>query len=226
MCTRQLVGVAAVSLLTGYCLGALLTHPCIIPKCTKKEGENRQVLKKHASTEENTTEETRTEKNGNSGKQDKSKSGEKEGEEEEDGDESDEGLLEIDSSSLNRVPGEVRMALVVRTDLGMQKGKIAAQCGHAAVTCYKLMSDTDSNARNPSMLRRWYMGGQAKIALKCASEEDLDLLFARALSLNINAYVVHDAGRTQIPSGSATVLGLGPAPKSVLDQVTGELRLL
>jgi len=207
MSTNQIAGVAAVSLLTGCCIGALLTHQCTRPVSVKQEKKDKRISKDNAATK-NTEEKSSTVS------------------EDEDGDESDEELLEVDSSSLNRVPGEVRMALVVRTDLGMQKGKIAAQCGHAAVTCYKLMSDANSNARNPTMLRRWYAGGQAKIALKCPHEEDMDLLFAKALSLNINAYVVHDAGRTQIPSGSATVLGLGPAPKSVLDKVTGVLKLL
>jgi PTH2 family peptidyl-tRNA hydrolase len=48
----------------------------------------------------------------------------------------------------------------------------------------------------------------------------------RARALGIGAEVVADAGRTQIDAGSLTVLGVGPAPKSLIDQVTGELKLL
>ncbi len=51
-------------------------------------------------------------------------------------------------------------------------------------------------------------------------------LQARAHSLGITAEVIADAGRTQIASGSRTVLGVGPAPKSLVDQVTGGLKLL
>jgi peptidyl-tRNA hydrolase, PTH2 family len=40
------------------------------------------------------------------------------------------------------------------------------------------------------------------------------------------AEVIADAGRTQIASGSLTVLGIGPAPKGVVDGVTGQLKLL
>lgn len=132
--------------------------------------------------------------------------------------------LQVDSTSLNDIPGESRMALVVRTDLGMTKGKAAAQCAHAALGCYRLMQ-SDGDAHNPVLLTRWERTGQAKIALQVKTKDDMDELFARAISLNINAYVVHDAGRTQIEAGSATVLGLGPAPKSVLDEVTGGLKL-
>lgn len=134
--------------------------------------------------------------------------------------------VEIDSTPLNGVPGEVRMTLIVRQDLKMGKGKAAAQCSHATLALYKKMSDLQSNAYNPQMLRRWeYGNGQAKITLQVPSQEDMDLLFATAMSLGVNAYIVHDAGRTQIAAGSATVLGLGPAPKSVMDQITSDLKL-
>lgn len=52
------------------------------------------------------------------------------------------------------------------------------------------------------------------------------MLQAQAISLGLCAQIIHDAGRTQIASGSATVLGVGPAPKSMVDQVTGHLKLL
>ena len=52
------------------------------------------------------------------------------------------------------------------------------------------------------------------------------MLQATAISLGLVAEVIQDAGRTQIASGSHTVLGIGPARKSVLDKVTGHLKLL
>ncbi|EAT85084.1 aminoacyl-tRNA hydrolase [Parastagonospora nodorum] len=118
---------------------------------------------------------------------------------------------------------ECKMVLVVRTDLGMTKGKIGAQCGHATLACYKHFLRT---APNSPTLRRWESLGQAKVALQVKSEEELEMLQAQALSLGVVAHIIHDAGRTQIASGSATVLGIGPAPKSVIDQVTGHLKLL
>jgi peptidyl-tRNA hydrolase, PTH2 family len=75
------------------------------------------------------------------------------------------------------------------------------------------------------MVQRWEAGGQAKVTLQAKSEEDLLVLQAAAMSLSLTAKVVHDAGRTQIAAGSATVLGIGPAPKSLIDQVTGSLKL-
>ncbi|SCV01287.1 LANO_0F11034g1_1 [Lachancea nothofagi CBS 11611] len=143
-----------------------------------------------------------------------------------DGSDEDEDEVEINSLSLNDIPGEVKMALVIRQDLAMKKGKIAAQCCHAALACYRLIAtDPSRDSFNLQMTQRWLHHGQAKITLKCPDKETMDELFAMALSLGVNSYVVHDAGRTQIAAGSATVLGLGPAPKAVMDQITGELKL-
>lgn len=102
-------------------------------------------------------------------------------------------------------------------------GKIAAQCGHATLACYK--SFLRINPKHP-ILQRWESQGQAKVALKVDSEDEMLMLQATAVSLGLCAQVIHDAGRTQIASGSATVLGIGPAPKSKINEVTGHLKLL
>lgn len=62
--------------------------------------------------------------------------------------------------------------------------------------------------------------------MQAKSEEQLEELQAKAMSLGLVARIVRDAGRTQIPAGSATVLGVGPGPKGVVDEVSGELKLL
>jgi PTH2 family peptidyl-tRNA hydrolase len=147
-------------------------------------------------------------------------------EKEEAEDSEDESSDEDDDSTPAEFPGhneECKMVLVVRTDLGMTKGKIGAQCGHATLACYKHFL---KHSPESTLLRRWERMGQAKVALQVKSEEELELLQAQALSLGLVAHIIHDAGRTQIASGSATVLGIGPAPKGVIDQVTGHLKLL
>ncbi|OJA21256.1 hypothetical protein AZE42_02539 [Rhizopogon vesiculosus] len=114
-----------------------------------------------------------------------------------------------------------KMVLIVRTDLKMTQGKIAAQCGHATLACYKALLRT-----NPELLQHWERTGQAKIALKGSSEDELLELEAIAKSLNLCARSILDAGRTQIAAGSRTVLGIGPAPVDLINQVTGHLKLL
>ncbi|KXX80667.1 Peptidyl-tRNA hydrolase 2, mitochondrial [Madurella mycetomatis] len=124
---------------------------------------------------------------------------------------------------------ECKLVLVVRTDLGMTKGKIAAQCGHATLACYKALlqaSQRDPQGAEARLLRQWERHGQAKIAVQVKGEDEMLALMGRARSLGVTAEVICDAGRTQIASGSRTVLGVGPAPKSAVDAVTGHLKLL
>ncbi|KAL2835156.1 peptidyl-tRNA hydrolase PTH2-domain-containing protein [Aspergillus cavernicola] len=149
------------------------------------------------------------------GSSDEEEEGEEEESEEEEGDGGELANFEDNTE-------EVKLVLVVRTDLGMTKGKIAAQCSHATLACYKYLVTHSSSS---PILHRWEQQGQAKIALQIKSEEELQLLQAQAISLGLCARVIQDAGRTQIASGSRTVLGV-LGPKSVVDTVTGHLKLL
>ncbi|KAI6153312.1 peptidyl-tRNA hydrolase 2 [Pisolithus tinctorius] len=139
-----------------------------------------------------------------------------------DGEEEEEDLADGDLAAIK--PGmlqQCKLVLVVRTDLGMTTGKIAAQCGHATLACYKALMKT-----NPKLVQHWERTGQAKIALRGSSEDELLELEAIAKSLNLCARSILDAGRTQIAAGSRTVLGIGPAPVDLINQVTGHLKLL
>jgi peptidyl-tRNA hydrolase len=85
--------------------------------------------------------------------------------------------------------------------MALSSGKIAAQCSHATLACYKYLLNHTPSA---SLLQRWERGGQPKIAVQVKSEDELTLLQAQAMSLGLCAKVIHDAGRTQIAAGSAT----------------------
>ena len=68
--------------------------------------------------------------------------------------------------------------------------------------------------------------GSAKIVLGVQSEEELLRLAEHAAALKLPFHIVQDAGRTQVEPGTRTVLGIGPAPSALIDQVTGTLSLL
>jgi len=123
-------------------------------------------------------------------------------------------------SSMSDFLKNSKMVLVVRTDLGMQKGKAAAQCAHAALGCYKKAVKNNSNA-----LSAWEKTGQAKVCLKIDSEESMLNLAAKAREAGLTWTIVRDAGRTQVEAGSMTVLGIGPAAVEDIDKITGHLKL-
>jgi len=114
-----------------------------------------------------------------------------------------------------------KQVLCVNTSLKkMDKGKAMAQCGHATLGAYRL-----SEKYVPVNVKHWFRSGQAKIVVKC-TEEEMEAVAAHAKRLGVVSYTVEDAGRTQIPAGSKTVCAVGPAPQSVLDEISGGFKLM
>ncbi len=114
-----------------------------------------------------------------------------------------------------------KQVLIVRLDLRMGRGKIAVQCSHAAVSAAE-----EARAKFPRWYEAWRTAGQSKIALKVREENSLLELERKARNFPLPAYLVRDRGLTQIPPGTATCLGIGPAPSGTLDILTGRLTLL
>lgn len=127
-------------------------------------------------------------------------------------------VIKIDQWGILDAP--YKMLLCVNTDLNMGKGKIAAQCCHAAVGCYKRSCNIC-----PAAIRAWERTGCAKVALKCPDLNELERIARIASSKGIPLYLVEDAGRTQIAAGSRTVLGLF-GPVNVFDGITDHLKLV
>lgn len=116
--------------------------------------------------------------------------------------------------------GEYKLVLVVNNELKMGKGKVAAQCAHAAVSAVHRLS-----LKDPDMLYQWHICGQPKVVVKTESAQSLRQLADKARSLGLAASIIRDAGRTQIAPGSQTVLGVGPGPEQLVNEVTGHLKL-
>tara|TARA_B100001996_G_C18587569_1_gene564775 strand:- start:127 stop:534 length:408 start_codon:yes stop_codon:yes gene_type:complete len=114
--------------------------------------------------------------------------------------------------------GNYKLAIVVNNALKMKKGKIAAQVGHGAVSA--------TLASSPALLDAWFSSGQAKICLKGDSDEHLLQLKKKAEQSGLPAVKIRDAGRTQIPAGSLTIVAIGPSLKEDLETITGDLKLL
>ncbi len=115
---------------------------------------------------------------------------------------------------------EYKMALVVRKDLKLSPGKMAVQTSHAAVGCAL------ESKKKGKYFDGWYREGQKKVVLKCDDEEHMDFLSDVAKKNGLVAYMVTDAGLTEVPPGTRTCLGIGPGPDDIVDKVTGELSLV
>jgi PTH2 family peptidyl-tRNA hydrolase len=115
---------------------------------------------------------------------------------------------------------EVKLVLVVRTDLGMGRGKIAAQVAHAAVAAAL------ANRSRRGDFAAWLRDGQPKVVLKVGSADELEEIVSKAAAAGLPVEVIQDAGRTQLAPGTLTCCAVGPAAADRIDAVTGSLSLL
>lgn len=114
----------------------------------------------------------------------------------------------------------MKQVIVVRSDLKMGKGKIAAQVAHAS------LSAVESGQRKHGWYERWKEEGQPKVVLKVESESGLRDLFKKAKAAGLPAALIEDRGLTQVDPGTVTCAGIGPAPDPDIDSITGKLKLL
>lgn len=117
------------------------------------------------------------------------------------------------------------MVIVTRTNLKLSKGKLAAQVAHAAVSL-ALYAKGHHFGNVGKWFSKWYDEGQKKVVVKVDTEKEFHKLKAKADDMGVPSVIIQDAGHTEIPAGTVTVLGLGPAPEEILDGITGELGLL
>jgi PTH2 family peptidyl-tRNA hydrolase len=120
-----------------------------------------------------------------------------------------------------RVEADLKQVIVVRTDLKMSQGKLAAQACHASLGSSEIVKD-----KQPRVWRSWQADGGRKIVVGIESKEELVDISNRAGKLGICKYLVRDKGLTEIPPGSMTALGLGPDSAQKIDKVTGTIPLL
>ncbi|MEM2926634.1 MAG: peptidyl-tRNA hydrolase Pth2 [Candidatus Bathyarchaeia archaeon] len=111
--------------------------------------------------------------------------------------------------------------IIIRIDLKMSKGKMCAQACHASI-----LASEAARHHHRQWWKRWMEEGQRKVVLKVGSLEELMALKAEAERLGIPMGLVQDMGFTELPPGTITCLGLGPAPTELVDKVTGKLPLL
>lgn len=125
----------------------------------------------------------------------------------------------------------IKQVIVLRTDLNMRKGKMAAQAAHASM---KVFFDRKT-AADPATLEvplwpeaaEWVAGLFTKIVVGCSSQEELLALQAKAREAGLPCALVVDAGATEFHGvPTPTALSIGPAQAAALDALTGTLKLL
>jgi peptidyl-tRNA hydrolase len=115
---------------------------------------------------------------------------------------------------------------LVRTDLQMTPGKMAAQTGHAFL-------DTFEECRNKDPTRaQEYHNGQhgTKIVLGVPDEYQLQKIYEEATQLGLPCALIIDSGHIMPPKFDGlpitTALGIGPAHRHEISHLTNKFQLV
>ncbi len=135
-----------------------------------------------------------------------------------------------------------KQMIVVRRDLKMRKGKIAAQAGHACVNAVLMALSKEQLLNKISFdeegltligaidenlpICQWILHGEAKICVYVDSEEALLEIDRKAKEAGILSALIQDAGHTEFHGEPTfTCLAFEPALPEKVDPITGELPL-
>jgi len=115
----------------------------------------------------------------------------------------------------------MKQTIVIRNDLNLKAGKLSVQVAHASVTSALLCKE-----KKRQWFKEWIDFGQKKVVLEVKNLNELLALHKKATTLKIPCALIRDAGLTEVPPGTVTALGIGPAPEEIINKVTGSLPLV
>lgn len=113
---------------------------------------------------------------------------------------------------------DLKQVIVVRQDLKLPKGKMAAQVAHASVEAV-LRSSSDK-------VNEWHSKGMKKIVLKVENEQEMLKLWQNSKDLKMVASIITDAGKTVVAPGTRTCLAIGPDAEDKIDSVCAKLKMM
>lgn len=111
-----------------------------------------------------------------------------------------------------------KQAIILRKDLALSKGKAVAQACHASLNSLNRASD--------EVIQAWDAEGAKKVVLEVPDEPALLKIFEDAKTMGLPVALIMDAGLTEIPSGTKTSVGIGPAKEEDINKLTGALPLV
>lgn len=111
---------------------------------------------------------------------------------------------------------EYTLYLLINTDLKMSDGKIISQICHALESVHE--------RADPDLIKVWKKSGKKKVVLK-SNTASMNEIVDVCRKKSILSFSVFDAGRTQVESGSFTVLAIGPEQSEKSGELVKSLKL-
>ena len=113
---------------------------------------------------------------------------------------------------------DYKQVILVRNDLKLPKGKLAAQVAHASVEAV--------HRSTKSIVSAWRAEGMKKVVLKVDDLEELYKYEQDAKKAGFITAIITDAGHTVVAPGTVTCMAIGPDIEQKVDSITGKLKML
>lgn len=107
---------------------------------------------------------------------------------------------------------------IVRENLNLPIGKLCAQVQHGCGSIYEYA--VENMMFNSGDFKRWKDGGHTKVVLRASDKE------FKKIQEELKCFVITDAGRTCVPSGTQTVLSLFPMNRNSVPKIIQKLQVL
>lgn len=132
---------------------------------------------------------------------------------------------------------KIKQVIIIRKDLNMRKGKMAAQAAHASMKIF-LENSYISNFNKAinadeilcipisKTMKEWILGDYTKIVVGCNSKKELINYYEAAKTHKLPCSLIKDAGYTEFDEPTYTAVAIGPADADKIDKITGHLKLL
>lgn len=131
---------------------------------------------------------------------------------------------------------DYKQVIVIRKELGMRKGKIAAQAAHASMAVFLRAPEAvfrDVNGQKELVIaldepsHAWLTGRFRKICLSVNSEAELVELYRKASEAGLRCALIRDSGLTEFKGvPTLTALAIGPHSNEEINPLTRHLPLL
>lgn len=148
----------------------------------------------------------------------------------------------------------LKQVIVMRTDLNMRKGKMISQGSHASMKVFfdlmrpvayhhsdeslqmlEYVFDIYQGPKRPGTepvldrreMASWKEGAFTKAVVRGDSEEHILDLLEQAIDAGLPNALITDSGKTEFNGvPTKTCIAIGPGKASVIDKITGNLKLL
>lgn len=127
---------------------------------------------------------------------------------------------------------KTKQVIVVRKDIKMPEGKLAAQVAHASLKAILdrgyIHDGTQSfHCKLTNAMKDWMNGDYTKIVVCVKSEDALKEIYEQAHRASIPCSLIRDLGKTVFKGKSTcTAVAVGPGSAEEVDAITKGLRLV